>query len=115
MSLTNVEIAETYITAMGTKDPTTALLAPDVTLQYPLSPRTVMGAASVMEYMSSVMPSIDEVHIERQLTDGDYVVTLWRAHTVWGVIPVCSVFRVGEGMIQEIRGFFDPRLITPLR
>jgi limonene-1,2-epoxide hydrolase len=112
--MTNVEIAETYLSAMGTKDPTKALLAPDATLQYPLTPRTVVGAASVREYMSSFMPAVDEVRIERHLTDGDYVVTLWQAHTVWGIIPVCSVFRISEGMIQEVRAFFDPRPIAPL-
>ena|SRR5437763_13056695 len=113
--MTNVEIAGTYLVALDTKDPTKALLAPDATLQYPLTPSTVLGAAHVMEYMSSIMPSVDAVEIERHLADGDYVVTLWQAHTVWGVIPVCSVFKIGEGAIQEIRSFFDPRPIAPLR
>ena len=113
--MTNVEIAETYLAALGTRDPTKALLASDVTLQYPLAPGTVVGAAKVMEYMGSVMPSVDEVELERHLMDGDYVVTLWKAHTVWGIIPVCSVFLISGGMIQEIRSFFDPRPIAPLR
>src|SRR6266550_1143463 len=114
-NMTNVEIAETYLGALGTKDPTKALLAPDASLQYPLTPRTVVGAADVMEYMSSVMPAVDKVEMERHLTDGEYVVTIWKAHTVWGVIPVCSVFRIVEGKIQDIRSFFDPRPIAPLR
>ena len=113
--MTNVEIAGTYLDALGTRDPTKALLAPDVTLQYPLAPGTVVGAASVMEYMGSVMPAVDQVEVERHLMDGDYVATLWKAHTVWGIIPVCSVFLISGGMIQEIRSFFDPRPIAPLR
>jgi len=115
MSLTNVEIAESYINAIGTKDPSKAMLAPAATLQYPLSPHTVTGASSVMEYMSCVMPSVDKVEIERHISEGDHVATLWQAHTVWGVIPVCSVFRIADELIQEVRSFFDPRLITPLR
>ena len=115
MSFTNVEVAETYINAVGSRDPTKALLAPTVTLQYPLSPRPVTGAESVMEYMCSMSPSIDKAEIERHIAEGDYVVTLWNAHTVWGVIPVCSVFRIIDELIQEVRGFFDPRLIGPLR
>jgi len=113
--MTSVEIAETYLAALSARDPTKALLAPDVSLQYPLTPRTVVGAADVKEYMSSVMPAMDEVEIERHLTDGEYVVTIWKAHTVWGVIPVCTVFRIVEDRIQDIRGFFDPRPIAPLR
>ena len=112
--MTNVEIAETYLTALGTKDPTKALLAPDATLQYPLTPRTVVGAANVREFMYSMSPAVDEVQIERHLNDGDYVVTLWQAHTVWGIIPVCSVFLISEGTILEIRAFFDPRPIAAL-
>jgi hypothetical protein len=75
----------------------------------------VVGAANVMEYMGSVMPAVDQVEVERHLADGDHVVTLWKAHTVWGIIPVCSVFLIAGGMIQEIRSFFDPRPIAPLR
>jgi limonene-1,2-epoxide hydrolase len=113
--MTNVEVAGTYLAALSTKDPTKALLAPHVSLEYPLTPRTVVGAANVVEYMSSIMTSVDEVELERHLMDGEYVVSLWKAHTVWGVIPVCSVFRISEGMIREIRAFFDPRSIAPLR
>ena len=115
MSLTNVEVAETYINALSTKDPTKALLAPEVTLQYPLSPRRLTGPEMVMEYMSAMMPSIDRVEVERYISEDDYVVTLWQAHTVWGVIPVCHVFRIADEMIHEIRSFFDARLIGPLR
>jgi limonene-1,2-epoxide hydrolase len=115
MGLTNVDVAETYINAFGAKDPTKALLSPVVTLQYPLSPRTITGDTSVMEYMASMMPSIDRVEIERHISDGEYVVTLWQAHTVWGIIPVCHVFRIVDEMILEIRSFFDSRLIAPLR
>jgi hypothetical protein len=115
MSLTNVEVAESYVNAVGMRDPTKALLAPNVTLQYPLSPRPLIGAESVKEYMCSMSPSIDKVEIERHIAHGDYVVTLWHAHTVWGVIPVCSVFLIADELIQEVRGFFDSRLIAPLR
>ena len=115
MSLTNVEVAESYIHALGAKDPTKALLAPDVTLQYPLSPGVIRGPAMVIEYITAMMPSIDRVEIERHITEGDYVVILWQAHSVWGVIPVCHVFRIQDELIHEIRSFFDARLIAPLR
>jgi limonene-1,2-epoxide hydrolase len=114
MSTPNAAIAESYLHAIRAKDPDRALFAPDVTLQYPLSARTLTGAVEVREFMLATMPAVDDIEIERRLTDGDYVVILWQAHTVWGLIPICSVFRIAGGLIQEIRGFFDPRPIAPL-
>jgi limonene-1,2-epoxide hydrolase len=111
--MTNAEIAETYLDALQSKDPSRALLAPNVTLQYPLTPRNVVGKENVIEYMSSVMPGFDGASIERRLVDGDHVAILWSAQTVWGVIKVCSVFRISEGLIAEVRAFFDPRPILP--
>jgi hypothetical protein len=61
--------------------------------------------------MLSVMPGFDDVELERHLVDGEYVTTLWNAHTVWGVIPSCSIFRISGEMITEVRSFFDPRPI----
>jgi limonene-1,2-epoxide hydrolase len=114
MSRPNVENAETYLHAIRAKDPTRALFAPDVTMEYPLSPRILTGASEVREFMLATMPSVDDIQIERRLADGEYVVILWQAYTVWGTIPVCTVFRVADDLIQEIRGFFDPRPIGPL-
>lgn len=108
---TNEQIAETYLAAYQLKDPGCALLAPDVSLQYPLSPRKIVGKQNVTEYMLSVMPGFNAVEIERHLVDGEYVATLWKAHTVWGTMPACSVFRISGGLIAEVRSFFDPRPI----
>ncbi|MBZ5677051.1 MAG: nuclear transport factor 2 family protein [Acidobacteriia bacterium] len=111
MPPTNTEIADTYLAAYMSKDPGKALLAPDVSLEYPLSPRKIVGRLNVTEYMLSVMPGFDAVEIERHLVDGEYVATLWKAHTVWGTMPACSIFRISAGLIAEVRSFFDPRPI----
>ena len=101
MSSTNEQIAGTYLAAYRSKDPGKALL----------SPRKIVGRQNVTEYMLSVMPGFNAVEIERHLVDGEYVATLWKAHTVWGTMPACSVFRISEGLIAEVRSFFDPRPI----
>ena len=49
------------------------------------------------------------------MTGGDYVATLWEAQTVWGTVPICYVFRIADGLIQEVRSFWDPRPLTPQR
>jgi hypothetical protein len=108
----NTQIAETYLEAYRSKDPSKVLLAPDVSLQYPLAPTKVVGRQNVIEYMRSVMPGFDDVELERHLVDGEYVATLWKAHTAWGTMPACTVFRISSGAIAEVRSFFDPRPIV---
>jgi limonene-1,2-epoxide hydrolase len=109
--MTSAQIADTYMEAYKTRDPGKALLAPNVTLQYPLTPRTIVGRREVLQYMLSVMPGMDDIEIERHLVDGDHVATVWKAHTVWGTMPACTVFRISDGLIQEVRSFFDPQPI----
>src|SRR5579862_6844460 len=96
----NTAIAETYLEAIRTKDPTKAMFAPQVTLQFPLSPRKIVGRESVIEYVLSLLPGIDDVTLERHMTGGEYVATLWEAQTVWGTVPICTVFRIANGFIQ---------------
>src|ERR1700730_15550150 len=107
--MSNTAIAETYLEA----DPSKARFAPEVTLQFPLSPRKIMGRDSVIEYVLAVLPGIDNVKLERHMTGGEYVATLWEAETVWGTVPICSVFRISDGLIQEVRSFWDPRPVIP--
>jgi len=112
-AMTNIEIADSYLEAIRRKDPSKAMFAPEVTLQFPLSPRKVMGREQVIEYILSLLPGIDDVTLERHMTGGDYVATLWQAHTVWGELPICSVFHISDGLIREVRSFWDPRPVLP--
>ena len=114
-AMSNRAIAETHLEAIRTKDPTKAKFAPEVTLQFPLSPRKIVGRDSVIEYVLSLLPGIDDVKLERHMTGGDYVATLWEARTVWGTVPICTVFQITEGLIQEIRSFWGPRPVMPQR
>ncbi|MEP6963442.1 MAG: nuclear transport factor 2 family protein [Acidobacteriota bacterium] len=109
---TITEIADTYLEAYRFKDPNKALLSPEVTLEYPLAPRKILGKAQVIEYMLSVMPAFDDVELVRHVTEGEFVATIWNAHTAWGLIPACTVFRILKGQIVEVRSFFDPRPIV---
>jgi len=108
-SLSNIEIAETYLEAIRSRDPGKALLAEEVTLQFPLTPRKVVGRSEVISYMLALLPGIDAVKFERHMTGDDHVATLWGIETVWGEIPICSVFRIANGLIREVRSFWDPR------
>ena len=103
------KVAESYVEAIRAKDPGKAMFAPDVSLQFPLSPRKIEGRENVIEYLLSIMPGIDDVRIERHMSSGEYVATLWEAQTPRGSLPICSVFRITDGLIREVRSFWDPR------
>jgi hypothetical protein len=84
-----------------------------------------VGRESVIEYVLSMLPGVDDVKLEPHMTGGDYVAALWEAQTVWGTVPICSVFRISDGLIQEVRraflrslsfaSFWDPRPVMPRR
>jgi SnoaL-like domain len=99
--------------AIRSKDPSKAMFAPDVTLVFPLTPSKVVGKQSVIEYMIALLPGIDDAKLERHMIGGEYVATLWQAQTVWGELPICSVFRISDGLIREVRSFWDPRPVLP--
>ena len=110
--MTNVEIADTYVEAWNARDLEKAMFAPDVVWQIPLTPRKIVGRDNVLDYMRSLLPGIDDIKIERHLEDRGYVVTLGEAHTVWGTIPTCWLFKISHGTIVEVRSFYDPRPIV---
>lgn len=60
------------------------------------SPSKIVGRESVIEYMLSMLPGFDDVKLERHMIGGDYVATLWEAQTVWGNVPISSVFRIAD-------------------
>jgi len=107
--MTPREIADTYLEAIRSKDLDKALFHPEVTYQFPLIQSKVVGRDNVLSYMLSLLPGIDEVKVERHITEGEYVAILWQALTVWGELPICSVFRISDGLIHEVRSFWDPR------
>ena len=112
VSRSNTQIADSYLSAYQAKDPSKALLAPDVSLQYPLSPSKIVGRHQVLDYMRSVMPAFDSLEVQHHIAQGEFVATMWIARTVWGVMPACTVFRIVGGLITEIHSYFDPRPIV---
>jgi len=112
VTLTNTEIAETYLEAIRSMDLNKAMLAPDVTFLFPLTTMKVVGRDSVIDYLLALLPGIDDVKLERHMIGGEHVATLWQAQTVWGELPICTVFRISDGLIREVRSFWDPRPVV---
>jgi predicted ester cyclase len=92
--------------------------ASDVVLKSPLDPEhPSVGREAAFAFLANrVFPRIPvrKAQVERHIVEGDYVGTLWRAtfslpNDREVVIPIFDFFRVSEGVIKEIRPYFDPK------
>jgi limonene-1,2-epoxide hydrolase len=93
-------------------------LAPDVVIKSPLDPEhPLVGREAAVAFLQDrVFPRIPvrKATVERHMTDGDCVATLWKAtFALRGGkqvdVPIFDFFRVESGLIKEIRPYFDPK------
>lgn len=110
----NVEAVESYFDGLKRKDLSKAPFAPDVIFESPLSQDKLRGVESLTEFLSGILPIVKNVRIKRRVADGEHVCVLWELETSTpaAVIPVCEYFRVSDGLIKEMRPYYDPRPIT---
>jgi limonene-1,2-epoxide hydrolase len=110
----NLEAVESYLDGLKQKDLSKVSFAPDVIFEGPLSPDKLYGVESLTEFLSGVLPIVKEVRIKHRIADGEHVCVLWELETSTStaVIPICEYFRVSDGLIKEMRPYYDPRPIT---
>jgi catechol 2,3-dioxygenase-like lactoylglutathione lyase family enzyme len=106
-----VQAVESYLDALRRKDLSRVPFAPSVSFESPLSPR-VVGVKAVSELLTGMFPVIKDVRVRQHIVENEYVATRFDLDTTFGVIPVFDCFRVANGLIQEVRPFYDPRPIT---
>ena len=111
MANPNVEAVESYLNGLKNKDLNNVQFAPDVTFESPLSPK-LEGKEQVIEFLTGLFPVINDIRIQRHIAEGEYVATVFDLDTVFGVIPVFDCFRVTNGLLKEVRPYYDPRPIT---
>ena len=106
-----VDAVESYMEGLRRKDLTKVPFAPSVSFESPLSPQLV-GVKAVTEFLQGVFPVIKDVRVKQHIVENEYVATKFDLDTTYGVIPAFDCFRVSNGLIQEVRPFYDPRPIT---
>lgn len=109
--MTNVEVVESYLDGLRNKDLSDVPFDSDGIFESPLSPR-LEGRVQVVELLTGLFPVISDIRIERHIAEGDYVATVFDLDTTFGVIPVFDCFRVSDGLLKQIRPYYDPRPIT---
>ena len=107
----NIKIVESYLDAIRVKDLSKAPVAEDIKFEDPLT-TPASGRQAWAEFVSGMLPALNDVRVKQHIADGDHVATLWEADTIWGVIPIFESFRIEQGRITEALAFFDPRPIT---
>ena len=106
-----VEAVESYLRALQTGQLDDVPLAADVSFESPLAAR-VSGRDAVLDALRGLLPAVRGVTVRDHITDGEFVASRFELETPFGRIDVFDRFRVVNGMLAEIRPYFDPRVIT---
>lgn len=106
-----ISVVERYLRALKDRNLAGVPFAPDVVFQGPLSAK-LTGIDAVTGVLEQMLPVIRDVRVQRHITEGDWVATLFELDTEFGVIPVCDCFHVVNGQLAQIRPFYDPRPIV---
>jgi hypothetical protein len=107
----NLAAAESYVLGLQQRDLSQVPLAEEVIFKGPLNDEELRGAAALREFLTGILPLVKNARILRSFAEGEQVCVWWELETNQpaAVIPVCEYFRVGDGRLQEIRPFYDPR------
>lgn len=106
-----VEVVKSYLDALQTGRLDDVPFADLVTFESPLAAR-VVGKAAVIETLQGILPVVRGVTVRDHIARGEYVAARFELETPFGRIEVCDWFRVVDGMLLDIRPYYDPRPIT---
>jgi glyoxylase I family protein len=107
----NLDVVARYLDALQSGDLDSVPLADQVSFESPLTPR-ISGRAGVLEVLRGMLPVIQKLTVRDHIADGEWVATRFELLTPFGAIEVFDRFRVVNGMLTEIRPYFDPRVMT---
>jgi uncharacterized protein DUF4904 len=103
-------LLETYAQAMKTGDWGSVSFAPNVTFLGPLTNGPIEGDAAVREFLRRVSADVKDLRVKRRVIDGELACVIAELESKEGVVvPFTEFFRIVDGMIAEVRPYFDPR------
>ena len=104
----NIEVVEKYLRALSEGDLSISPIADNIIFDNPISGPAV-GKEAYYAFLTGFLSAISEIRIIRHISEGDLVATEWEVDGVFGVIPVMEIYRIENGVILEMRSYFDPR------
>lgn len=106
-----VEVVERYLAALQTGNLADVPFAANVTFESPLAPQ-VVGRDAVVETLRQMLPAVRGISVRGHIANGEFVASRFDLETPFGCIEVFDRFRVVNGLLAEIRPFYDPRPIA---
>lgn len=107
----SVEIVDRYLDALRTGKLEDVPFADDVTFESPLAAR-VTGRDAVADTLRGILPAVLGLTVRDHIAEGEFVASRFELETPFGRIEVFDRCRVVNGLLAEIRPFYDPRPIT---
>jgi SnoaL-like domain len=104
---TNIDVVESYLKGLESKDLSSVPFASGITFEGPLMPK-LAGRETIVGFLSSILPLIKGIEIKQHIADGEYVATVFDMETVNGVDHVVDLCRVVDGELTEVRAFYYP-------
>ena len=112
-----IKAVEAFLDGLTHKDIRVMPFAPDIVLKSPLDPEhPSVGQEAAFDFLTRRVFAripVRKAEIERHIVGDDCVATLWTATFALPkgetVIPIFDFFRVEDGLIKEIRPYFDPK------
>ena len=118
-----VQAVESFLAGLVDSDLSKMPFAADVVLAGPLDPEhPAVGKEAVIRFLKTrVFPRIHvrSAEVERHIIEGDFVATLWQAVVISPEggnvhVRIFDFFRVVDGLIKEVRPYFDPTPLNPI-
>jgi len=110
----SIDVVERYLDALQTGDLDSVPFAEDVAFESPLQQR-LTGRAAVKNVLAGMLPVIKKVSVRDHIANGEWVASRFTLATPFGDIEIFDRFRVVNGLLAEVRPYYDPRVITEAR
>jgi hypothetical protein len=105
-----VAVVESYFDCCVRNDFEALPIAPDYTIETPLTPK-LSGHAAV-DYLKAASAHIRGIRIRQHIVEGDHVATWFEEETTWGPLKVVAKLEIEGGCVKGEVAFYDPRRIA---
>lgn len=108
MSNNNIDIVEKYLKALSERDLSQTPISDDIKFDNPISGKGE-GKRAYSAFLTGFLSAINEIKVVRHIADGDLVATEWEVDGAFGIVSVVEIYRIENGLIAEMKAYFDPR------
>lgn len=104
------DLINRFFNALKSGDFDDCSFTPDVTLLTPFMEAPVVGKDATIEALKDISPSVGEIKIRRLVIEDEFACAIIEYKNKDGItVDMCSTHRISNGLLAEIRPYFDPR------